>query len=195
MDSRVVVPLALGVVALLLVGFTAGAFDPLVTTDGYNPSTPDEQVSPTAGSATPAGSPTATPLAYEHANVTVRDAKTNETLGTLSVAIAETWREKYTGLSKTESLPENGGMLFPYDETGNRTYVMREMSFGIDIVYIGADGRITTIHHAPKPPDGADGEDYRYPGRGKYVLETNYHWTTEHNVTEGDKVVIEREKS
>jgi hypothetical protein len=187
MDRRVVVPLALGVVALLLVGFTAGALDPLLTTGGYNPTTPDGTATGDAAD----GTATRTPFAYDHTTVTVVDSETGEELGTVEAAIADTYRKKYTGLSKTDHLPADRGMLFPYDSEGDHTYVMREMDFGIDIVYVGANGTITKIHHAPEPPEDEDGENYRYPGTGQYVLEVNYEWTTEHDVTEGDTVRIE----
>ena len=176
MDRRYVVPAVVGVVALLATVFLAGALDPLVTTDGYQPD---------------AGAETATPLSYEQTNVTVLDDGTGESLGTVRVAVADTWRKKYTGLSETESLPEDRGMLFPYDSEGEHTYVMRGMSFGIDIIYIGANDTITTIHHAREPPEGTDGEEFEYPGTGKYVLEVPYNWTVRHNVTEGDRVRIE----
>ena len=111
--------------------------------------------------------------------------------GRVRAAVAESYQQKYTGLSKTDFLPEDRGMLFPYDEPGNHTYVMRGMDFGIDIVYIDADGTITRIHHAEEPPAGADGNDFEYPGYGQYVLEVNHDWTTRHNVSVGDRVRIE----
>jgi uncharacterized membrane protein (UPF0127 family) len=189
MDRRVLVPLGIGVVALLLIAVSAGALDPLLTTEGYNPTTPVGDGTPR--DTTTDGTPTRTPFAYDHTTVTVVDAETGTELGTVEAAIADTYRKKYTGLSKTESLPADRGMLFPYDSEGDHTYVMREMDFGIDIVYVGANGTITKIHHAPEPPEGEDGENYRYPGTGQYVLEVNYEWTTEHDVTEGDTVRIE----
>jgi uncharacterized membrane protein (UPF0127 family) len=204
MDRRVVV-LGVAVVGLVLAGAAAaGAFEPLYTTGGYHPSpTP----SPTAGETSTTTDAESTPTTastsptetfgghggehdYEHATVTAVDAETNETLGTVNAAVAETFQEKYTGLSKTDHLPEDRGMLFVYDEPDNHTYVMRKMDFGIDIVYVDADGTITTIHHAPKPPEGEDGEDYEYPGYGQYVLEVNYEWTVRHNVTEGDRIDV-----
>jgi uncharacterized membrane protein (UPF0127 family) len=188
MDRRVVVPLAIGAVALLLVAFTAGALDPLLTTQGYNPSTP---AGAGDSNATGDGTATRTPFAYEHTTVTVVDSETGGELGTVETAIADTYRKKYTGLSKTEHLPADRGMLFPYDGEGSHTYVMRGMDFGIDIVYVGANGTITKIHHAPEPPEGENGENYRYPGTGQYVLEVNYEWTTQHNVSVGDTVRIE----
>jgi len=112
-------------------------------------------------------------------------------LGTVRVRIAESHRQKYVGLSETESLAEDEGMLFPYDSEGSHTYVMRGMSFGIDIVYVDADGYVTRIHHAPEPPEGVDGNSCRYPGRGQYVLEVTYNWTVRHGVDAGDRLYIE----
>jgi uncharacterized membrane protein (UPF0127 family) len=127
---------------------------------------------------------------YDYATVTVVGGDGTE-LGQVRAAIADNFSKKYTGLSETDSLPEDRGMLFPYEEEGHHTYVMRGMDFGIDIVYIGANGTITSIHHAEKPPEGTDGESFRYPGTGKYVLEVNYEWTTRHSVEVGDEVEIE----
>lgn len=191
-----------GVALLLATGlalYAAGAFAPLYTTGGYHPSaTPtdgDLGTTPTDGSpgSTPTdGNPGSTPTeaAYDHVTVTVVDAETNATLGTVRAAVAESFAEKYTGLSKTASLPQDRGMLFVYDRPGNHTYVMRNMSFGIDIVYVDADGTITSIHHAPEPGPGEDGSAQEYPGYGQYVLEVNYNWTVRHDVEVGDRVLV-----
>jgi len=185
--------------ALLLAGgavVATGAYLPFVAGPGYQPTATDGAAGGTetgAGTATAGstGSGTASPTAgrYDHATVTVLDENGTE-LGAVRVALADTPEKRYTGLSKTKSLPVDRGMLFTYDEQGNHTYVMREMSFGIDIVYIDANGTIRRIHHAPEPPEGEDGEDYHYPGVGKYVLEVNYEWTTRHGIEPGDRVRI-----
>ncbi len=112
-------------------------------------------------------------------------------LGSVSAAIADTGDLRYTGLSDTEDLPEDRGMLFVYEEVDDHTYVMREMDFGIDIVYADDEGEITRIHHAPAPGPDEDGEDQTYPGRGQYVLEVNKGWTTERDVEEGDVLEFE----
>lgn len=108
--------------------------------------------------------------------------------GRVTAAIADTSDLRFLGLSDTESLPEDRGMLFVYEAAATRTFVMREMDFGIDIVYVGADRRITEIHHAPAPGPDEDGEDQRYPGTGQFVLEVNYDWTTDRGVAVGDEV-------
>ena len=121
---------------------------------------------------------------YEMTTVAVRTPG-GELLGWVRAAIADTQQLRYTGLSDTDSLPDHYGMLFVYDEVDDRTFVMREMDFGIDIVYADDEGVITEIHHAPEPGPGEDGSEQRYPGRGQYVLEVNSGWTTDRGVEVG----------
>lgn len=115
-------------------------------------------------------------------------ATDDEVLGRVTVAIADTGDLRYLGLSDTESLPEDRGMLFVYDSVADRTFVMREMEFPIDIVYADDEGVITEIHHARAPEVDEDGNDLRYPGTGQYVLEVNRDWTTDRGVEVGDRL-------
>lgn len=126
---------------------------------------------------------------YETTTVSVQTPDRNQ-LGTVTAAIADTSSLRYTGLSDTAHLPEDRGMLFVFEEVADRTFVMREMDFGIDIIYADSDGVITSIHHAEAPGPDEDGNDQRYPGRGQYVLEVVYDWTTERDVSEGDRLVF-----
>jgi uncharacterized membrane protein (UPF0127 family) len=194
---RVALAVVLGglLLAVLTVG-VQGLVGPFLTTDGYHP--PNSTAAPAAGNGTSAGGNagaqgTSTPVNsdYQHATVVVEDAENDTELGRVRAAVAESYRQKYTGLSETAYLPPDRGMLFPYDGNDDHTYVMRGMSFGIDIVYVAGNGTITRIHHAEEPPEGADGNDYEYPGYGQYVLEVDYDWTTRHNVTVGDQVRVE----
>jgi uncharacterized membrane protein (UPF0127 family) len=82
-------------------------------------------------------------------------------------------------------------MLFVYESSEVRAYVMRNMAFPLDIVFISADGTVTEIQQADLPPDGADDADLeRYHGRGKYVLEIPMGTAKEVGLSEGDRVVI-----
>ncbi|WP_338016484.1 DUF192 domain-containing protein [Natrialba swarupiae] len=109
-----------------------------------------------------------------------------EKLGSVSAAVADTPERKQLGPSDTESLPETCAMLFVYDDVGERTFVMPEMSFGIDIVFADDEGVITEVHHAPEPGPDEDGLEHTSPGRGQYVLETVCEWTADPDVEEGD---------
>ena len=125
--------------------------------------------------------------ASPEATVTLID-EDGTVLGRVEVRVADTFEERYTGLSDTESLGPDEGMLFVHGSEGERTYVMRDMAFPIDIVFIGADRRITTIHHAAveEPPLT------HYRGEAKWVLEVPYRWTVDHGVAVGDRVRIDR---
>lgn len=117
----------------------------------------------------------------DHARVVVETA--NGTV-TLEMAVADTPEERHQGLSGTEELPADG-MVFVYPDAGERAYVMREMNYPLDIVFV-ANGEVTAIHHAPVE----DPPLTRYSGRARYVLELPYGWTTEHGVTVGDDVSV-----
>ncbi|MFB6360530.1 MAG: DUF192 domain-containing protein [Halobacteriales archaeon] len=120
------------------------------------------------------------------ATVTVVD-QDGGTLGTVEVTVADTFRERYTGLSEATALGPDEGMLFVHDAEANHSYVMRDMAFPIDIVFIDADRRITAIHHA----EVEDPPLTQYSGRAKWVLEVPYNWTTDHGVIVGDRVRID----
>jgi len=144
---------------------------------------------------------------YEEGTVTVTDQGTptqctappnatavavcndSRTLATVDVRISDTQPQRRLGLSDTESLGPDEGMLFVHDEEGEYAYVMRDMDFDIDIIFIAENGTITTIHHASTPPEGESYSE-RYPGRGKYVLEVNRGWTNRTGVGVGDTVEL-----
>lgn len=128
---------------------------------------------------------------YERTTVTVADETDNRTLATVDARIADTRQKRYTGLSETESLGEDEGMLFIHDDEDEYAYVMREMAFPIDIVFVGENGTITRIHHADRPPEGTSGDELtKYRGTGKYVLELPYGYTNRTCIDEGDRIHI-----
>ena len=136
------------------------------------------------------------PTIHEEYDTTeVRAVSTDgDELGSVTAAIADTSDLRYLGLSDTEDLPADRGMLFVFESAAERTFVMREMDFGIDIVYADEDGTITDIHHAPAPGPNEDGNEQEYPGRGQYVLEVVYEWTIDHDVSEGDVLAFDLEE-
>lgn len=154
-----------GLVVLGYLGLATGVLAPYLA--GYDPADPGD---------------------YRHTTVTVVDGDSGEERGRLEAAVADTAPKRYVGLSETERLPADRGMLFVHGDVDERTYVMRNMSFGLDIIFADADGTITAIHEAPAPGPGEDGADQRYTGRAKYVLEVNRGWTTEHGVDAGDRL-------
>ncbi len=131
-------------------------------------------------------------VAGEHDRATVTIETENGTeLATVDAEVADTPYQRYVGLSDHDDLDEGEGMLFVFDDEDERTFVMRNMDFPIDIVFADADGEITTIHEAPVP-DGPGSLD-RYQGTGQWVLEVPKGFAADHDIDEGDRLRIEFE--
>jgi len=124
---------------------------------------------------------------YDTAAVVLLDANGTE-LATVDAWVADTWPKQYTGLSDTSALESGQGMLFVFDSESDRAFVMREMAFPLDMVFVAADGTITAIHHAPVE---SDDDLTQYSGRAKYVLEVPLGYTNETGVEVGDHIRIE----
>jgi uncharacterized membrane protein (UPF0127 family) len=129
------------------------------------------------------------PSDYENTTVTLVDENGTD-LATVDVRIADTNRKRHVGLGETDSLAPGEGMLFVHDDEDTYAYVMRDMAFPLDIVFLAPNGTITTIHHAETEPEVSGAELTRYRGRGKYVLEVPRGYTTETDVDVGDRVRI-----
>ena len=123
---------------------------------------------------------------YETTTVEAVDGETGESLATVEVRVADGLIKQYVGLSATDGLDEGEGMLFVHDESDERAYVMREMAFALDIVYVAPNGTVTTVHEAE--PESAPYTRYR--GTGRYVLEVPRGWSERHGVEPGDRIRI-----
>jgi uncharacterized membrane protein (UPF0127 family) len=172
-------------------GGTDVATDRTPTATDGTPADATRSPTPTTSSPTPTQSPRPPALAGYDTTEVRATTPGGERLGRVRAAVSDTSDLRYTGLSKVEHLPEDWGMLFVYDSVGGHTYVMRDMDFGLDIVYADDRGVITEVHHAPAPGPDEDGESQQYPGTGQYVFEVNEGWTTEHGVETGDVLRFE----
>jgi len=126
------------------------------------------------------------PDGYERVTVTTHDANGTE-LATVEVRVADTRAKRYVGLSNTSELAAGEGMLFVHPREGRHSYVMRGMSFPLDIVFVAANGTVTRVHHAPVP-DGQSGRTYS--GRARWVLEVPRGWTNDTGLDPGDRVDV-----
>lgn len=110
--------------------------------------------------------------------------------GTLSVDVARSLSQKYIGLSNRDSLDSGTGLLFPYDSSGTKRVEMRNMSVGLDIIFVTEAGEITTIETRSVPSSKLayylTYEDAQ--GDGQYVIETTAGWCEAHDVVPGDRV-------
>ena len=129
------------------------------------------------------------PLEYDTETVTLTDSD-GQQLATVDVRIADTERERYVGLSKTATLDSGEGMLFVHEASADHVYVMRNMSFALDIIFVDPNGTVTTIHHAPVPERTPESSLVRYRGTGKYVLEVPRGFANETDISVGNRMSI-----
>lgn len=110
-----------------------------------------------------------------------------------SVEIARSAPEKIKGLMFRESLAENGGMLFFYEEGVQPMIWMKNMSISLDILFIGDD---LIINHIEKNVSPCTEKDDSLCGRYKsnmpasYVLELSGGTVDMKGIELGDSVLL-----
>ncbi len=124
---------------------------------------------------------------YDATTVEAVDGETGASLATVDARIADTTLKRYVGLSSTDELADDEGMLFVHDEPDEYAYVMRNMAFPIDILFVAPDGTVTEIHEAE--PESRPLTEYR--GTGQYVLEVPLGWSDRNGIELGDRLVFE----
>ena len=99
----------------------------------------------------------------------------------------------YRGLGGRQSLPDDGGMLFVFQEPGLHGFWMKDMLIPIDIIWISDGGRVVDVQTAQPEPGVADPQLKRYnpSGPARYVLEVRAGLADEKGVQVGDEAQIE----
>jgi len=126
---------------------------------------------------------------HDRARVTFLD-ENGSVLTTVAVDVADSRKERVRGLSDRDALENGPGMLFVHGGEDERTYVMRDMDFPIDIVFVGSDRRVTEVHPAPVPPADRD-QLTPYRGRAKWVVELPHGFAADHGIEPGVRIEIE----
>ena len=106
--------------------------------------------------------------------------------------IAATDEQMTRGLSVKDSLDENEAMLFVFDEEAEHTFVMKNMKFPIDIIWIDADKTVVHIEHNLQPCSSAlFCPTYKPNDDSLYVLETIAGFAERHDIVKGTMVEFE----
>lgn len=88
---------------------------------------------------------------------------------TFDVTVVNTPERRTRGLSGSNPLAENEGMLFVFDHDGGHSIWMKEMRFSLDIVWISRFGSVVHIERNVHPNTYPRAFTSRKPAR--YVLE------------------------
>ncbi len=110
---------------------------------------------------------------------------------TITVDYTVSPSEKAKGLSGRDSMPENSGMIFDFssDTYKQPEFWMKDMKFGLDLIWIQS-GKIIGITKNVPAPTSPNMELRRYhpPGDIDYVLEMNAGWSDRHSIAVNDSV-------
>ena len=132
------------------------------------------------------------------------DANSNFLMGTiqlddkiLQVYVADTDPRRMRGLMfETESfLADEKGMLFVFDEPGNRSMWMKNMQFHLDIIWFNESGNVVSIKKNVPPcitpvevmsckSDGVNADN------AQYVLELTSGYVDKYSITETSQLEI-----
>lgn len=110
---------------------------------------------------------------------------------TFRLTVAADEKEKEVGLSNRTSLPNDMGMIFPFEEEGFHSFWMKGMKFPIDIIFI-RDSRIVDILAQVKPPKSSSESltVYKPKELADAVLEMNSGLSKKYQFKAGDLVTI-----
>ncbi|MCX6797644.1 MAG: DUF192 domain-containing protein [Candidatus Falkowbacteria bacterium] len=105
----------------------------------------------------------------------------------ISVELADTNASRYRGLSGRNNLEADYGMLFSFPTKETQSFVMRDMKFPLDIVFI-ADSQIVEIVAAAQPEGSDPTKIYTSSQPIDYALELTGGYAARNNFKVGDKV-------
>ena len=96
---------------------------------------------------------------------------------TYAVDVAVTPGERQQGLSGRETMAQDTGMLFVFEEEQPLHFWMKDMRFPLDIIWIDGQCRLIDVAaDVPTPPPNADNSEIpraQSPSPARYVLELN----------------------
>lgn len=110
---------------------------------------------------------------------------------TFTVTLAKTEKDRQIGLSKTEKIEENQGMLFIFEKADYHRFWMKEMKFSIDIIYINGDRVTTVIDNAKPPASNGNLEIYEPAEKSDKVLELKAGTAKKYNIKKDTSAKIE----
>jgi uncharacterized membrane protein (UPF0127 family) len=112
--------------------------------------------------------------------------KTSKGLQAFRVEVADSEREREYGLMCRRALAADRGMLFLFDRAAPQVFWMRNTLIPLDIVYIGADGRVVSISRNVQPLDESGAPS---AGPAKFVLEIAAGRAAQIGLLPGDRVL------
>lgn len=111
-----------------------------------------------------------------------------DTVSTINAAVADDDNSRSEGLMDVHELPEQGGMLFIFEDEAQRSFWMANTPLPLDIIFVNSNFEIVRIHRNTPPYSH---ENIISEAPAMYVVEVNAGYTLQHDITEGMKIEID----
>jgi hypothetical protein len=114
--------------------------------------------------------------------------KTSDDEITVEIEKAQNDQERARGLMYRDSICENCGMLFYFDDSTRGGFWMKNCEISLDILFIDSDGNIIDIKQDFEPCRHDPCPTYTPKDFYRYALEVNGGWSEANGVLIGDSV-------
>lgn len=105
----------------------------------------------------------------------------------VEVWVAQTSTQRSEGLQAVEPIGSGEGMLFVWDEPGERVFEIKDVEYSVDVIFVAEDGRVVDIDTIEPA-----GETVASSQQGIIlVVEVPGGWAEENGVAEGSRLVRE----
>jgi uncharacterized membrane protein (UPF0127 family) len=108
----------------------------------------------------------------------------------LRVRIARTEDEREQGLMHVDSLPEDAGMAFVWDDPTDASFWMKDTLIPLSIAFVDASGRVESIREM-RPCSSDPCPLYTSDGPFVVAVEANAGWFDRHGIAVGDRFGLE----
>lgn len=108
----------------------------------------------------------------------------------LQLEFSETQAERYQGLSGRQGLAPDEGMLFIFKQPGHYGFVMRNMNFPLDILWLDSNQKVVHIVQNAQPEAAQTLQTYRPDLPAQYVLEINAGLVAEYGISVDDQLQL-----
>jgi uncharacterized membrane protein (UPF0127 family) len=106
----------------------------------------------------------------------------------IRIEIAKSSQKKSEGLCCRDSLPDDHGMLFVYDQPGDYRFWMKDTKIPLDMIWIDSNKKIVHIEEDVQPSSYPKSFGSNDPAQ--YVLETNAGFVKKYQIQKRDNVAF-----
>lgn len=108
--------------------------------------------------------------------------------GAITVEVVDNPETRQQGLSGRESIGDDEGMLFVFDDVSEHCFWMKDMNFSLDMIWLNEDKEIINIHRDVSPESYLTEERYCAEEPAKYGLEINSGRAIDLGIEQGEQL-------